>query len=323
MYLMYLIPKISYHLKIGAICKHRLYDPKGKSLGFSFTTKILTPFREEHPMKRCQGATICLLVLVGLLFCLPEASIAAQPPLLTEQTKPEADAGAADADQLRDPAALAELKRATDFLAALPRFHIHASVAYDVIQEDGRRLQFEKDGDIYLQRPNRLFADVHLDDGRRRQFWYDGATLSIAERSKNIHTLVKAPPTIDGMLDMLEGLFKEPFPLSDLLYSDLRPLEQRALEADIVGESLVKGRKCLHLAFRGETVDWQIWVDQGATPFIRKLAITYRQEPGTPQFVASLSVWETPKRFKEGLFKFVVPAGSQAIGVLVPPRRME
>lgn len=274
-------------------------------------------------MKRWYGGIICLLGLLGVLLWLPQASFAAQPRPSTGETKPEADAGAADADQPRDPAALAELKRATDFLVSLPRFHIRASAAYDVIQEDGRRLQFEKHGDIYLQRPNRLFADVHLDDGRRRQFWYDGATLAIAERSKNVHTRVKAPPTLDGMLDMLEGLFNEAFPLSDILYSDLGPLEQRALEADLVGESLVGGRRCRHLSFRGETVDWQIWVEQGATPFIRKLAITYRQEPGTPQFVATLNAWETPKRFRQDLFKFVVPAGSQAIGVLVAPHRME
>ena len=132
-------------------------------------------------------------------------------------------------EDLRDPEALAELKRATDFLTALPRFQFEATVAYDVIQEDGRRLQFEKNGDISLQRPDRLFAEVHLDDGRHRQFWYDGKTLSIAERSKKLHTQTKAPPTIDGMLDMLEGLFKDPMPLADLLYSDLSPLDERAL----------------------------------------------------------------------------------------------
>ena len=122
-------------------------------------------------------------------------------PVAGEQAAPAAD------DNLRDPAALAELKRATDFLTALPRFHFQAKVMYDVIQEDGRRLQFEKHGDVYLQRPDRLFADVYLDDGRHRQIWYDGKSLGFAERSRNLHTSTKAPPTIDGMLDMLEGLF--------------------------------------------------------------------------------------------------------------------
>jgi hypothetical protein len=198
------------------------------------------------------------------------------------------------------------------------------SATYDVIQADGRRLQFEKVSDLYVQRPNRLFVETRLDDGRWRQLWYDGETLAIAERSKNVHAQVKAPPTLDAVLDLMEGRLKEPVPISDLLYGDLRPLDQRALEADVVGESTVTGRLCRHLAFRGERVDWQLWVEQGATPFVRKLAVTYREEPGTPQYVASIDVWETPESFGDDRFRFVVPAGSQRIEVLAPmPRKVE
>jgi hypothetical protein len=224
-------------------------------------------------------------------------------------------------EELRDPEALAELQRATDFLTALPRFQFAATIAYDVIQNDGRRLQFEKSGKLFLQRPDRLFADIYLDDGRHRQFWYDGKTLSFAERTQKLHTQVKAPATIDAMLDMLEGLLKDPMPLADLLYSDLSPLEQRAEEADVVDDSLVDGRLCRHLAFRGETVDWQIWVEQGERPFIRKLVINYREQPGEPQFVAWLDEWQTPEKFGDGQFTFNVPEGSQWIDVMMakPP----
>lgn len=272
-------------------------------------------------MSRWTWRTVCLL---GLLLWLPQIAIAADPAPAPVQAAAETDPEAADTADLRDPEALAELKRATDFLTALPRFHFKAAVIYDVIQEDGRSLQFEKHGDVYLQRPDRLFAEVWLDDGRHRRFWYDGKTLGFAELTRNLHTKVKAPPAIDGMLDMLEGVLKDPMPLSDLLYSDLGPLEQRALEADVVGDSLVSGRPCLHLAFRGETVDWQIWIEQGATPFIRKVVISYREQPGTPQSSALLDFWETPERFNDDLFTFAPPAGSEWIDVMVPmPRRIE
>lgn len=272
-------------------------------------------------MCRWTWRTVCLL---GLLLWLPQTVIAADPAPAPVQAAVETDPEETDPADLRNPEALAELKRATDFLTALPRFHFKAAVIYDVIQEDGRSLQFEKHGDVYLQRPDRLFAEVWLDDGRHRRFWYDGKTLGFAELTRNLHTKVKAPPAIDGMLDMLEGVLKDPMPLSDLLYSDLAPLEQRALEADVVGDSLVSGRPCLHLAFRGETVDWQIWVEQGATPFIRKVVISYREQPGTPQSSALLDFWETPERFSDDLFTFTAPAGSEWIDVMVPmPRRIE
>lgn len=269
--------------------------------------------------------TCSLWVMLGLALTLTGISPGyAEQAVSQEPATPLGNGSTEIAEELRDPAALAELKRATDFLTALPRFHIKGAVTYDVIQEDGRSLQFEKHGEIFLQRPDRLFAEVYLDDGRHRKFWYDGETLGFAELSRNLHTKIKAPPTIDATLDMLEGLFKDPMPLADLLYSDLSPLAERAFEADVVGDSLVNGRLCRQLAFRGETVDWQIWVEQGESPFVRKLVISYREMPGTPQLVAVLDLWETPERYSDGLFTFTPPAGSQWINVMVPmPRTVE
>ena len=148
-------------------------------------------------LKRSLSGTLCLL---GLLLMAQPVAAADEPQAVSG---PGAAEAVAEEEDLRDPAALAELRRATDFLMALPRFRIRASVYYDVIQEDGRQLQFEKQGEICLQRPDRIFADVRLDDGRWRQLWYDGKTVNIAERSKNIHAGGKAPATIDQMLDML------------------------------------------------------------------------------------------------------------------------
>jgi hypothetical protein len=133
-----------------------------------------------------------------------------------------------------------------------------------------------------------------------------------------LHTRIKAPPTIDETLDMVEGLFNDPQALSDLYYSDLSPLDQLALEADVVGDSLVNGIPCKHLAFRGKTVDWQLWVEQGKTPFIRKMAVSYREKSGMPQYVAWLSLWETPEQFPDDLFIFTVPVDSQWIDMLAP-----
>ena len=246
-------------------------------------------------------------------------SATAADPAVPDATVAEDQA--VNAEDPRDPEALSELKKATDFLVAQPRFKFKARIFYDVIQDDGRRLQFEKSGEISLQRPDRLYVESHRDDGRWRKLWYQGETLSIADLIQNLHTQVKAPPTIDATLDMLEALVKEPQPLADLLYNDLSPLEEQAIEADLVGDSLLDGVPCKQLSFRGETIDWQLWVEQGEKPFIRKVAISYREAPGSPQYMALINDWETPERFSDDLFTFIVPKGSEWIKILSPPRK--
>jgi hypothetical protein len=264
-----------------------------------------------------------LFGLPALFFWLTASGLAADtppPPAPPEARTATETTGPADA---RDPAALAELKRATDFLTGLKQFHVRASIYYDVVQEDGRALQFERSGDIYLKRPDRFFAEVRFDDGRYRQYAYDGKMLTLVEHTRKMHTRLMAPPTIDGTLDMMEKLFKEPQPMADLFYSDLTPLERLAVKADVVGDSRVNGRPCTHLSFCGKTVDWQLWVEKSDTPFIRKLVISYRDEPGTPQSVALLDVWETPEPFAEDRFRLTVPSDYEWIDVLVPVTHQE
>ena len=254
---------------------------------------------------RLMASLGCLIVSMALAVA-SVAATGAEGPFADESPPAE----------LRDPEALAELKKATDFLTAQPRFSFSARIFYDVIQDDGRRLQFEKVSDIILQRPDQLYVDSRHDDGVWRKLWYQGEELSIADLSKNLHTQVKAPPSVDETLDMLEDLVREPQPLADLLYSDLSHLEQHAVEADIVGESILDGQPCVHLSFRGETIDWQIWVEQSETPFIRKVALSYREAPGSPQYVALINDWTTPEQFNDEIFQFKVPQGSQWIRLL-------
>jgi hypothetical protein len=67
---------------------------------------------------------------------------------------------------------------------------------------------------------------------------------------------------------------------------------------------------CHHLAFSQETIDWQIWIEDGPRPVPRKLVITYKTEPGSPQYVARLSGWNFQPRFSKHFFTFEAPAGA-------------
>lgn len=218
-----------------------------------------------------------------------------------------------------DPAAMSTLKAAIEFLEELDSFEIKGRAIYDVVQEDGRRLQFEKSTKLIQQRPNKLYAERLRDDGDMRKFWYDGSQVSILSLEKNAYAQLRAPESIDETLDMFEGLFREPHPLADLLYSNLDHLHDMPEEAVYVGESTVGSFICDHLSFRNASLDWQLWVQKGETPFFRKVVITYRNQPGVPQFVAYLHSWLIPESINKSVFSFVPPQNAERLSILIPP----
>jgi hypothetical protein len=184
------------------------------------------------------------------------------------------------------------------------------------VQESGQKLQFSSAFEVSLKRPDRIFVSRTDDDGIRRNLWYDGKTVSMYDEGEKVYGQIRAPETIDEMFDYLETVMDSPFPLADLLYNDLSHLSDHALSGEYVGVSYLAGIACDHLAFRGKSVDWQLWVDRGEKPLFRKIIITYKELPGEPQISARLSEWDIEPSFSDTLFQFSVPEGARRIQVL-------
>lgn len=241
-----------------------------------------------------------LLLLMVLSLWVPFQACAEDPPLLDTQ-------------------AMAIMDKAAAFLENMDSFAAEGTSIFDVIQDDGQRLQFEKKSQLIQQRPDKLYFEQLRDDGDASRLWYDGKQVSILRVDDNAYAQFLAPDSIDDMLDMLENLFKEPHPLADLLYSDLGFLLTEPDESLYVGSSMVAGVACSHLAFRNTSLDWQIWVENSETPFIRKVVVTYRNKPGVPQFVSYLHEWKVLAEVRESTFSFKAPENAKRLSVLLPP----
>jgi hypothetical protein len=68
--------------------------------------------------------------------------------------------------------------------------------------------------------------------------------------------------------------------------------------------------KCRHLGFRQESVDWQIWIDD-STNLPRKLVITYKEQPGHPEFTAFFNKWNLSADAPDSAFAFKPPADAK------------
>jgi hypothetical protein len=194
----------------------------------------------------------------------------------------------------------------SDYIAGQQNF----SVAYDsdveVITPDLQKIQFTNSGTMLVSRPDKMWAerkggysDVAL--------FLDGKTLTIVGKHSNAYAQANAPDSIDETIDVLRNEYGAEIPGADLVLSNVYDaLSEGVLDAKHIGEGVVDGVECDHLAFRNEETDWQIWVEKGNRPIPRKYVITSKAVAAAPQYTLLIKDW------KEG------EAASDAFTVALP-----
>lgn len=219
-----------------------------------------------------------------------------------------------------DPQAVAELKKMIAELERHDKVTFKTRTTWEAIQDSGMKLQFDAEQEIGIHRPNKLYSMVLRDDGRRTKFVFDRSTLSYLNLTDNEYVQLSVPVTINKMLDyVLEKLDLPAPPMLDFLYSDMETSFLSDLQsAWYVGESTVRGKKCRHLAFSQEDVDFQIWIPTTGQALPLKYTITWKNEPHMPWFTARFTEWNTAPSFAKDAFSFVKPDGATKIDLPAP-----
>jgi len=216
-----------------------------------------------------------------------------------------------------DPQATAILKRSMDFLAGLKAFSLDADSTIEATLTSGQKLQFDSVAQLTLQRPNKLVARRGKGDILAQGYYYDGKTLTLFNPQQKVYATVDAPPTIEQTLDFARDTLDVNAPASDLLYRDAyEMLMQDTTVGFVVGKSFVGGVRCDHLAFRKGDVDWQIWIQEGATPLPRKYVITSPKVLGTPDFTVLMTKWNVAPQVTDAMFAFKPPQGAKRVDFL-------
>lgn len=214
-----------------------------------------------------------------------------------------------------DPRADQILRQASAHLAALDQFTLHAEVVEDDTLESGQLVEFGKSVDIAVRRPDGIWANIQGERGHKR-IWYDGSSVTLLDYVYGTYAQAALPNTIDAALDDLADRYGVVFPLSDFAYSDLyTALADNITSGIYVGTRIIAGVSYHHLAFSQETIDWEIWIEDGPSPLPRKLVIIYKDQPGIPRFSALITDWELGG-LPDETFTFEVPAGVQRIEFL-------
>lgn len=224
--------------------------------------------------------------------------------VLTAMTAPGARAD--------DPAKL--LKAMSDYLAGQKSLSAKFDSDIEVVTSELQKIQFTSSGEMKMNRPDKLrirrtggYADVEL--------VYDGKTVSLYGNNAKSYVQADLAGTIDQMIDTLQSRSGAGLPGADLLLSNsYDQLMANVIDGRHIGQGVVDGVECEHLAFRGPETDWQIWIEPGAKPLPRKWVITSKTVTGAPQYTLKIRDWKTDAN-ADGDFAFKAPADATKVAL--------
>lgn len=205
------------------------------------------------------------------------------------------------------------LKSMTDYLGNHQTLSVSFDSDIEVITPELQKLQFASSGQLKLSRPDKLrvrrtggYSDAEL--------VYDGKTLSIYGNNAKSYVQADAPGSVDHMIDAMQERSGLGMPGTDLLLSNAYDV----LMADVVvsqhiGQGVIDGVDCEHLAFRTPDTDWQVWIESGEKPVPRKYVITSKTLAGAPQYTLRLKDWKTDAFTDPDTFAFTPPVGATKV----------
>jgi hypothetical protein len=205
------------------------------------------------------------------------------------------------------------LKAMSDYIGAQKSISFDYDTSLEVVTVEQQRLALASSGSVNMSRPDKIratrtggFADVEM--------LFDGKTLTLLGKNLNLYTQAEAPGTVDNLVDQLRDKFNRPLPAADLLMSNpYDELMQSVTEVRDVGSGVIRGQECDHLAFRGDEVDWQIWIAQGPAPYPCRYIVTSKKVGGGPQYTLDIRNWKASADAGSSDFSFKAPEGAKEV----------
>ncbi|EEF57558.1 DUF2092 domain-containing protein [Pedosphaera parvula] len=207
------------------------------------------------------------------------------------------------------------LRQSSDRLATAKTVSFHAEVWEDSVVET-HKVSATSTVDVRLRRPDKFQIEVHSPT-RSRGYWYDGHTLTLFDRTKNLYSTVTLPGTIDKAIDAAKKQYDINIPLGDFLVNDPFTSAMGGTKGGAnFGQAAILGTPCQHIAFNNDQLDWQLWIATDAQELPRKLVITYKQEPLQPQVLTLFNNWKLNEDMPDSIFVFTPPKGAAKIEML-------
>ena len=211
--------------------------------------------------------------------------------------------------------AKAVFKAMSDFLTAQQSVSVGYDATLEIVTAEMMKVGLASSGNLSFSRPDKIrmtrtggIADVEM--------VYDGKTLSAYGKTLNVFGKLPLEGKLDDVIAMLRDEFGLELPAADLLSSaPYEVMMENVIDARALGEGMIRGQMCDHLAFRTSDVDWQIWVAQGEKPFPCRFTITSKMTALAPSYSIEFSGWKTGAEIAADDFQLKPAAGAKEVAI--------
>lgn len=205
---------------------------------------------------------------------------------------------------------------ATTTLKNLPQFSFEADLTEDVVSEDGAMIQVAHHMIYMAKRPDKISFRVDGDE-LNKAWYYNGKTITAYDPERKTFSREAFPPTIDEALTKAHNELNLRLSLIGMARTNLYDiLTDNVVKSTVIGLSRVNNQTCYQLLLERERVNVQLWIQTGDTLLLRKILITYKQQPGVPQWSAVITKWNISPELNDSLFEFTPPQDSRQIKFL-------
>ena len=214
-----------------------------------------------------------------------------------------------------DPAADKVLRAADAYISSQKSLAMKAETLLDIVTDEGEILTYTTQVDVSIERPDKLYAK-RVGIIRNQEIFYNGSELVMHSLQHHVFAREQVPPTIDKMMDFAMTELGLQAPGRDLLYTNLYDgMMSDAVSGTFLGKVMVDGVECNHLAYRGNEVDFQLWIEAGKEAKPKRFMIVSKLLPSAPRYMINIRSLE-PAKFAKETFEFSPSAEDKQIQFL-------
>jgi hypothetical protein len=206
-------------------------------------------------------------------------------------------------------------KAMSEYMVSQQTFSFTFDATLELITSDLQKVDFASSGSVMVDRPDKI--DLTRTGGFANSLLiYDGKTLMILDKNRNVFAKTEVSGSIDDLVNMLRLDYGMEFPAADLLSSNpYEAMMSNVTDIEDLGTGVIGGKECDHLAFRTRDTDWQIWIAEGDKPYPCRFTITSKLMAQAPNYTIQITEWKTGENVSADDFKIKPPAGAKEVKI--------